>query len=750
MAYSLIPLTAAAGYGVMIVLLINMREKSRRMDSFLIGHFAFAACVCILHAVLYLSPGNLWIRHIATYLWAGSLICLVSITGSYTKHYKHRGAGLIIILWLLTLFVLDWLDRNTFVKPAFDQTMYFPQMDIGGIFFLVTWLLGGVGIVIYTLAISARTELPLHSNRLLYWAAVLLVTLSGQFLSAINDSIFSTPGYLMQLAGGGGLLFGVVSYHLIDIRRLGRVIFGFILSTVLVSSVILVAIMIAETVQSRSLDSIPIPPIIGVGLACAAFYQLIRTKADRLINRFIIQQESDPALIVETYSRRVGNVLDIDKLSAFAIDTIHNFFGIKRGGLMLVTEQYAGAIIQPAGNLFPNTPMAFGLDSPVLTYFQEDCQPLSQYDIDMLPKFRSLSDEQREWLAGFQMDLFVPIVTDGLPIGILAIGSKSSGEPFRAAELQTLQTLAGQTVGALTNARLFDDMKKLNAEIRSLNEDLRYSNERLQYMDQVKTDFITIASHELRTPLTQIRGYADILDAINEGGMLTKKETDRLLENIIKAADQLETVITAMLDVSQIDVDAMSLNLAETSLDTVFRIAIQPLVKAMQERNLKLSVQGIRNLPMITADFQRLVQAASNLISNAIKYTPDGGKISINGSILADEKGENKEIELVFSDTGVGVDPRDHELIFEKFFRASDPKLHSTGDTKFMGAGPGLGLSIVKGIVEAHGGRIWVESDGYDPTKCPGSHFHVVIPMQLERSNIPEKKETQPGTNPFI
>ena len=107
------------------------------------------------------------------------------------------------------------------------------------------------------------------------------------------------------------------------------------------------------------------------------------------------------------------------------------------------------------------------------------------------------------------------------------------------------------------------------------------------------------------------------------------------------------------------------------------------------------------------------------------------------------EAGIDKEIEVVIADTGVGVDPRDHDLIFEKFFRAADPQLHSTSSTKFMGAGPGLGLSIVKGIVDAHGGRIWVESEGHDPRTLPGSEFHVVLPV---RAVQPEPEKGPPVT----
>jgi signal transduction histidine kinase len=374
--------------------------------------------------------------------------------------------------------------------------------------------------------------------------------------------------------------------------------------------------------------------------------------------------------------------------------------------------------------------MSFSTEGPFLSYFYRQRQPLLQYDLDVLPEYRSLDKGQRDWLSNLEAAVYSPIFTDESLIGMLAIGPMISGVPYRTNELKMLQVLAGQTVAALTNARLFDDMKNLNVEIQDLNEDLRSSNERLQNMDEVKTDFITIASHELRTPLTQIKGYIDILDAMVEDGTLSSDEGQELIGRIGRATDQLEKVISAMLDVSQIDVDAMALNLTEVRLDSVLRIALEPLVEAIRERRLALTVRGFRDLPAIEGDFQRLVQVVSNLASNAVKYTPDGGKITIGAEVIKDQQGDSIEIELVFKDTGVGVNPQDHELIFDKFFRTYDPKMHSTGSTKFQGAGPGLGLSIVRGIVEAHGGRIWLESAGHDPESCPGSEFHVILPLK--------------------
>jgi signal transduction histidine kinase len=155
-------------------------------------------------------------------------------------------------------------------------------------------------------------------------------------------------------------------------------------------------------------------------------------------------------------------------------------------------------------------------------------------------------------------------------------------------------------------------------------------------------------------------------------------------------------------------------------------MAIKPWRKAIGERKINLTVEGIDSIPSMTIDVQRLCQAFSNVISNAIKYTPDGGRISIQANLTDD----NEHVEIVIADTGVGIDPEDQDLIFEKFYRVGDLLLHSTGDTKFKGAGTGLGLHITRGVIEAHGGRIWVESKGHDEESCPGSTFRVLLPLK--------------------
>jgi signal transduction histidine kinase len=122
----------------------------------------------------------------------------------------------------------------------------------------------------------------------------------------------------------------------------------------------------------------------------------------------------------------------------------------------------------------------------------------------------------------------------------------------------------------------------------------------------------------------------------------------------------------------------------------------------------------------------------SNLLYNAIKYTPDGGCITVSGQYWPADNHDPAAsfVEIMVSDTGIGVDPKVQELIFTKFYQTGPVSFHSSGKTKFKGGGAGLGLSIARGIVEAHGGRIWVESEGHDEQACPGSKFHVVLPIK--------------------
>ncbi|HMB23339.1 MAG TPA: ATP-binding protein, partial [Anaerolineales bacterium] len=148
------------------------------------------------------------------------------------------------------------------------------------------------------------------------------------------------------------------------------------------------------------------------------------------------------------------------------------------------------------------------------------------------------------------------------------------------------------------------------------------------------------------------------------------------------------------------------------------------------KRNLTVDIRDFEgNRQWIYLDAARLMQAMRNILNNAIKYTPDGGTITIDGRSLPGF------VEVTIKDTGIGISAEDQTVIFEKFGQLGNVGLHSSGKTKFKGGGPGLGLPIARGILEAHGGTIWVESQGHDEKTNPGSTFHILIPARTESTD---------------
>ncbi len=247
---------------------------------------------------------------------------------------------------------------------------------------------------------------------------------------------------------------------------------------------------------------------------------------------------------------------------------------------------------------------------------------------------------------------------------------------------------------------------------------------KLERVDRSKSNFISVAGHELKTPLTLIEGYTAMV------GELVPRDSDQvhlLLQGVHNGIKRLREIVDDMIDVSMLDNGLLQLNYQPVWLNRMFTLLAADFVKSLGERKQTLQVNTFPGSgELIFADQERLYQVFKNLVSNAIKYTRDGGVIVIDGRTLPGF------IEVTIKDNGIGINLENQELIFEKFGQLGSVALHSSGKTKFKGGGPGLGLPIARGIIEAHGGSIWVESPGYDENACPGSTFHVLIPLRSQ------------------
>jgi signal transduction histidine kinase len=259
-------------------------------------------------------------------------------------------------------------------------------------------------------------------------------------------------------------------------------------------------------------------------------------------------------------------------------------------------------------------------------------------------------------------------------------------------------------------------------------QDLQHTNRVLAQLDRNKLEFIEVAAHELRTPLTVMKGYLNVLK-LNES--LRADDTLReVLEGLSRGTERLHEIVNTMLDVTRVDSDAAAgvrLALVPVPLKSVVNDIAHRLSQEARDRRLSISIEHDPATPIIQADPTLLQKALYHIIVNAIKYTPDGGQIAIHTRPVALAAGLDGA-EISVRDTGIGIAAEHCELIFEKFYQVGAVALHSSGKTVFKGGGPGLGLAIARGVVRAHGGKIWVESPGQDEAAFPGSTFYIQLP----------------------
>ena len=254
----------------------------------------------------------------------------------------------------------------------------------------------------------------------------------------------------------------------------------------------------------------------------------------------------------------------------------------------------------------------------------------------------------------------------------------------------------------------------LRARIASSLEKKRARDE-MEAANRAKSDFISIVSHELRTPMTAIKGYSDLLLAGTAGQLNDMQLT--FLRTIRNNVERMSTLIADLSDISRIESGRVRLEFEVLSLASVVDDVVHSSMRQIEARKQRVNLKIADDLPPIWGDRNRIAQVLSNLLTNAYKYTPAGGEITIRVKKDAASAEFSAEAHLEIQDTGVGIHPEDREKVFEKFFRAKDEAVRDE-------TGGGLGLSIAKNLVEMQGGRIW-----FDSQVGKGTTFHVTFPV---------------------
>ena len=288
----------------------------------------------------------------------------------------------------------------------------------------------------------------------------------------------------------------------------------------------------------------------------------------------------------------------------------------------------------------------------------------------------------------------VPMIAAGEVVGAVELYFKELG-PIPEDHIQLITTAANQTAISVENSRLYHELQK--------------TTEKLELVNQAKSNFVAVVSHDLRTPLTSIKSFSSILlDEIEEGEIDQATHT-RFLRIIENETDRMNRLITDLLDLQKIESGKIHWTLEPHDFGEILKSVVATFFGASHEKSIVIKTQIQENLPLVTVDKDRFMQAIANLLSNAIKFTDEHGVITVSLSHAVDH------LLVYIEDTGVGIPSDQLEYVFERF-----RQIKRTTRKK---EGTGLGLAITKEIVEYHQGRIWVESE-----MGKGSTFYLTIP----------------------
>jgi len=394
---------------------------------------------------------------------------------------------------------------------------------------------------------------------------------------------------------------------------------------------------------------------------------------------------------------KVGQILtstlDLRQLLRIIADVATDLTKTEAASIMLFDENSGGLYFETAtGDKQDELKrVTVPLEGSIAGWIFTHNEPLIIRDPQEDPRHYRVVDRKTDFLTRSLMG--APLNFRGETIGVIEVINRSVEEEFGEQDMQTLMALAAQAAIAIKNARLLSELQ------RAYND--------LAELDQLKSEFVSIASHELRTPLNVVLGYATFLKDDVHG------DASEQLEIVLRSAMRLRALIDDMVNLRHLDTGEAraQLELETFSLDQLIADAMFEFSAMAEAKQLKLSQRQPSPLVQIVADRQKVYLVLANLLSNAVKFTSAGGRVQVVVET------HDAEVRVSVRDTGIGIPADKLDKIFDRFYQ-----VESSLSRHYEGMG--LGLSIAKGMVELHGGRIWVQS-----VEGRGSAFTFALPL---------------------
>jgi signal transduction histidine kinase len=680
--------------------------KSRqRSVNLLFGFYIIALIIWILSNLF----ADAFIDPQVTLFWTKMGIVGPLLVGPIFLHFSYifpSGKSTVnktIILWMLPLFTILLTPTNLNIKAISIEnwgTDYQPgPLYIFSsilIFSYIWW--GSINLIkkMKSTPSHIRAQLLLISVSSIITLGIAIIT--AAILPLYGNSRFAILAPCSTLILFGAITYAIVKHKFLDINYL---IFRAISFTLVAATVGLFyalflfngLILFPQNYQAHA--------SITAALLLAFTYPAIKRLIEALTKNIFYRQPYSSRTLLERLGELLRSTLSLHTLLRGVVSEIEVTIKPASAWFVIISDHDLNSKYEKIG---------YGQDIKVTPNTLFNLNKICQ-DESVLVRDEIEQSLKKDLLAQFKIAILMPLRVKGDVLGFLALGDKASGNIYSNQDLELLEILAPQLSVAVQNALSYEEINQFNQtlkqEVDKATTDLKKANQELKHLDKLKDEFVFVATHELKNPVTAMRGY---LSMFQEGIFGDIPEKMREPINQLQASNQqLVELVNDLLQIARSEAQTLSIKTEPINLCPTIDSVIQNLKPLASQKGLEMIHQCPNSIPQVIADNQRVREILNNLLSNAIKYS-DKGTITLSHQLKTDQ------IITHIADQGVGISLADQKRLFTRFFRVEEEAAKGI-------PGTGLGLFIVKQLIEKMGGQIWVNSE-----KGHGTTFSFSLP----------------------
>ncbi len=634
------------------------------------------------------------------------------------KIFFNLKIQIVLFLWVLLNFVLAYsglifsrvtIEAGTLQIEAGSAVLSFMMLQIGAI-------LGGVASLFRKYRLSKgylRQQLQLIAVGIsISFILMLVSTVILPLIFHITWFVDWSPLFL--LLGGGAVAAAIGRYQLLDIRPvLARTVSYFLVLIIFATFQSIFLFLFSNLIFGSLLDLRLASIFVFLSIAVGFTLQPLKKFLTKTTDQIFYQDYYDFEELLHQLTLIMASTLLLEDLCRKLLQRMLQNMKIHRGMIILIEEN---GIYQVVSEGYDETPVLDEKEIGELLHPNE------------LMIYESLSNNKLQNIfKKYEFELVIEMIKEGQTIGLITLGGKLSGDPFSSRDSKLVNIIASQAAVAIENAKAYEEIRRFNItledEIERATSQLLAANKKLQELDKLKDEFVSIASHELRTPMVSIKNYIWMTLA-GKGGRLQRKQKF-YLDRAYASANRMSQLINDLLNISRIESGRIILNITQLKIGELVSQIVGEFQPRSEAHHVQVTIecptakhQKMSDLPDVMADRDKIAEVLTNLIGNALKFTPPQGKVRV---CLTASK---QFVTISVIDTGVGLARDQISKLFKKFGMLKESYISN----KDSAQGTGLGLYISKSIVELHGGKIWVESDGHGK----GSTFSFTVPVYSE------------------